>query len=275
MNLEDRVQQHYGDDELSRRVFAALRDEGRDIDRLKVDDLAALDEFHLGWRAQTKVLAEALGLRADARLLDIGSGIGGPARFVATYAGCHVSGIDLTPQFVALARDLTRRCGLADRVDFQVASALALPFPAAAFDAAMLIHVGMNIADKAKLFGEAHRVLRPGGRFIVYDVMAPDPGALTYPMPWAADPAASAVAPPQRYRDLLAAAGFEIERERDRSAFVLELAAAMRAKNAAEGMPRLGLHLIMGAAAQPRLKNVMAALEQGLIAPVEIIARAR
>ncbi|WP_374377431.1 class I SAM-dependent methyltransferase [Dongia sp.] len=275
MNLEDRVQQHYGDDALSRRVLAALSEAGKDIDRLTIDDLAAVDEFHLGWREQTKALAEVLELQPGERLLDIGCGIGGPARFMAVHGGCHVSGIDLTPQFVALARDLTRRCGLTERVDFKIASALAQPFAPATFDAAMLIHVGMNIADKARLFAEAHRVLKPGGRFVVYDVMAPDPTKLTYPMPWAADPAASAAAPPELYRETLAAAGFEIVGERDRSTFVRELAAAMRERNAAEGRPRLGLHLIMGEAADVRLKNVMAALEQGLIVPTEMIARAR
>ena len=119
-------------------------------------------------------------------LLDVGSGIGGPARTFADAFGCRVTGVDLTEEFVEAANALTRRCGLSDRVSFRQASALALPFADASFDAATLIHVGMNIEDKAGLFAEVRRVLKPDARFGVYDIMRVAEGEIPYPMPWAA-----------------------------------------------------------------------------------------
>lgn len=176
--------------------------------------------------------------------------------------------------FVEVANSFTRRCGLGERVSFKEASALALPFEAGSFDAATLIHVGMNIEDKAKLFAEVRRVLKKGGRFAVYDVMRTDASELPYPMPWAATPATSFPQTPETYRKLLAAAGFTIESETNRREFSLNLAREMREKAEKHGPPPLGPHILMGAAAKERLGNVMATLERGAIAPIEMIARA-
>ncbi len=273
-DIEQEVARHYSRRGLEAAILDALRASGRNVERLSAAELSGVDEFHLGWRAATAEIAAALGLGPDLRLLDIGSGIGGPARYFAEAHGCHVTGIDLTEEFVRVADALTRRCGLADRAVFRQASALALPFDAGGFDAATLIHVGMNIRDKAGLFAEARRVLKPGGRFAVYDVMRAQDGELPYPMPWAATPATSFVEPPDAYRRLLRDAGFEIERERDRREFCLELARQMREKQASEGAPPLGLSALMGPAGKERIANVMSALERGLIAPVEILLRA-
>jgi hypothetical protein len=132
----------------------------------------------------------------------------------------------------------------------------------------------MNIADKAALFAEVRRVLRPGARFGVYDVMRVEDGDLPYPMPWAATPETSFVETPETYRQLLREAGFAVEAEHNRSELALRLGREMRERAAVEGAPPLGLHLLMGPATRERIGNVMAALERGLIAPVEIIARA-
>ncbi len=275
MTVEQLVAQHYGRDGLEPAILAALTEAGKDIAHLDPVDLAGIDEFHLGWRAQTMALAERLGLGRGDHVLDIGAGIGGPARCFAASYGCTVMGIDLTPEFVAVAEALTLRCGLSDQVSFLQGSALELPFGIAAFEAATLIHVGMNIKDKATLFAEARRVLKPGRRFGVYDVMfAEDMVALPYPMPWAASPEASFVDTPATYRRLLTLAGFAIEGEANRRDFTLDLSREMRARAAESGRPGLGLHVIMGPAAKDRLRNVMDALERNMIAPIEIIARA-
>lgn len=274
MDIEQQVARHYGAADLERNVLAALKAAGKDIDRLTIDDLSALDEFHLGWRAQTAGLTDRLGLKPDEHLLDIGCGIGGPARYCAAHHGCRVTGLDLTPAFIAVAKTLTERCGLADRAAFHEGSALAMPFADATFDAALLIHVGMNIADKAALFAQARRVLKTGGRFAVYDVMLMGTAPLTYPMPWSEHPETSFVASPAQYRDWLAGAGFQLEAERNQRAEVLQQVEAMRARSAEEGPPLLGLHVIMGPQAKERLKNVLGALEQGLIAPIEMMLRA-
>lgn len=207
-------------------------------------------------------------------MLDIGAGIGGPARAIAQRWGCHVTGLDLTEEFVAVAVALTQRCALSDKVSFQCASALALPLPAARFDAALLIHVGMNIADKRRLFTEARRVLKPAARFGVYDIMRIDDGEIAYPTPWAATAATSFVASAATYRELLSDCGFVVEAEHSRRDEVLAVWQDMRARREKEGPPLLGLHILMGPEGPGRLANVIDALERGVIAPIEILARA-
>jgi SAM-dependent methyltransferase len=274
METEHQVARHYGRSGIEQAFLDALRAVGKDIDHLQPGDLSGADEFHLGGPAATAELARDLGLGPDTHLLDVGCGVGGPARHVAAALGCRVTGIDLTAEFVEAAKGLTGRCGLSGRALFHQGSALAMPFPDGAFDAATLIHVGMNIADKAALFAEVRRVLKPGARFGVYDVMRMGEGDLPYPMPWAATPETSFVEPPETYRRLLGQAGFTIEAEHDRSDLARRLGREMRERAAAQGPSPLGPHLLMGPAAPQRVANVMAALERGLIAPTEMVARA-
>jgi ubiquinone/menaquinone biosynthesis C-methylase UbiE len=274
MTTEQKVATHYTHGSLLQAIVDALKQMGKDPERLKALDLATGDEFHLGWLPATAALAKDLGLAPGMHVLDVGSGIGGPARYFAEAHQCRVTGIDLTEEFVQVAAELTRRCGLDDRVTFRQGSALDLPFEAGTFDAATLIHVGMNIADKPRLFDEVRRVLKPGGLFCVYDVMRSGEGDLPYPMPWAQSSATSFVEAPEAYRRLLGAAGFKVEREENRRAFVLDLARDMKAKIEKEGMPALNPHVLIGPEAKVRLGNVMATLEKDLIAPVEMIARA-
>lgn len=277
-DTEKKVAQHYGsgggEGTLEDRVLEALAKSGKDVANLKAEDLSGADEFHLGWRAQTVEIGKALDLKPGMKLLDIGSGIGGPARYFAEAHRCQVTGIDLTPEFVACATALTKRCGLANQVRFQQGSALDLPSPDGAFDAATLIHVGMNIEDKATLFREARRVLKSGTRFCVYDIMRMDDSEIPYPMPWAVTVETSFVEIPDTYRKLLGQAGFKLIQERNRRDFCLELARKMREYVGAHGVPPLGLHILMGPASKERLANVMAALERGAIAPIEMVVEA-
>jgi SAM-dependent methyltransferase len=274
MALEQEVARHYTHGALEAAILDALVASGKDIDRLAVADLSGVDEFHLGWREATIALAADLGLARGLHVLDVGSGIGGPARYFAKVHGCRVTGIDITAEYVDVANGLTRRCGLADRVTFQPASALALPFADGAFDAATLIHVGMNVHDKARLFAEVRRVLKPGARFGVYDIVRAADGDLSFPVPWATTAETSFIEPAHRYRQLLAEAGFALEHECDRSDLTIRLGREMRARIAKQGPPPLGLHILMGATTPQRLGNMMGALENRIIAPVQFIVRA-
>jgi ubiquinone/menaquinone biosynthesis C-methylase UbiE len=274
MNPERQVAEHYTHGSLLPTILGALKQMGKDPERFAAMDLSTGDEMHLGWLPATIALAKDLGLAPDMQVLDVGSGIGGPARYFAEAHKCRVTGIDLTEEFVQVAAELTRRCGLGDLVTFRQGSALDLPFEAGTFDAATLIHVGMNISDKAKLFAEVRRVLKPGALFCVYEVMRAGEDDLPYPMPWAQTIETSFVETPEIYRRLLNAAGFKVEREENRRAFVLDRAREMRAKIEKDGLPALNQHVLLGAAARERLGNVMATLERGLIAPVQMIARA-
>ena len=274
MNTEQQVATHYTHGSLLPTILDALKKMGKDPERFVAKDLSTGDELHLGWLPATAALAKDLGLAPGMHVLDVGSGIGGPARYFAEAHKCRVTGIDLTEEFVQVAAELTRRCGLSDLVSFRQGSALDLPFEAGTFDAATLIHVGMNISDKARLFEQVRRVLKPHSLFGVYEVMRAGEEDLPYPMPWAQTIETSFVETPETYRRLLAAAGFKIEREENRRTFVLDLAREMRAKIEKEGMPALNQHVLLGAAARERLGNVMATLERGTIAPVQLIARA-
>src|SRR5688572_2561345 len=221
-DIEGGVTKHYAGYDVLARIRAGLREMGLDPDRVSPEALKPVDEFHIGGAEATAALLERLDIRPDTDVLDIGSGIGGPARMIAGRYKCRVTGIDLTPHFVETARALSAMCGMADRVRFEVGSAIALPMPDASFDLALLLHVGMNIPDKTALFREARRVLRNRGSFAVYEVMRTGDGDLAFPVPWAETPDLSALETPQTYRAAAKAAGFTLEGEENRREVALD-----------------------------------------------------
>ena len=271
--FEERIARHYTHGALTAAIERGLQASGPGGGELGDADLAGMDEFHMGGREATAALAESLDLKPEMSLLDIGCGIGGAARFFAQRFGCRVTGVDLTPEYIETARALSMRLGVADRVEFHVGSALALPFADESFDAASLLPVGMNIPDKRRLAAETARVLKPGGTIAVYDIMRTGSGAIDFPMPWAASEDTSFLVTPADYRAALAGAGFDIAGERDRRDLALQMFARMRAKMAeGGGPPPLGLHILMGKDAPAKIANMVAMLERERIAPVEIIA---
>jgi SAM-dependent methyltransferase len=275
MTIERSIAQHYAHGDLERVIVDALLAMGKNPDQLTIEDLAPVDEFHIGGRKATAEFMAKLGLGPEMRVLDVGSGLGGPARFAAHSYGCHVTGIDLTPEFVEVAKVLARRVGLDKRVNYVCGSAIATPFPAASFDAAYMLHVGMNIENKAKLMDEVRRVLRPGAIFGVYDVMRTGDGDLAFPVPWARTARTSFVVRPGAYRRRLDCSGFDLAHERDRGDFAIDFFRDMRARIAEKGTPPLGLHIVMGKDFQDKTGNMIANLERKLIAPIEMIGRSR
>jgi len=274
MSTEQSVAQHYSHGSLEQAILDGLAAAGKNIDKLSPEDLAPVDEFHIGGRQATIDFAASFAPRAGMHLIDIGSGLGGPSRYFAQQHGCRVTGIDLSAEYVQVATSLARRTGLADAVSYQQASALALPFADATFDGGYLFHVGMNIADKARLFAEARRVLKPDAIFGLYEVMRAGAGELLYPVPWASGAETSFVETAEGYKQLLAAAGFRIVHERGRRAFALEFFKRVRARAAQSGHSPFGAHIVLGATTPQKVANLIMMLEQGTIAPVEIICRA-
>jgi SAM-dependent methyltransferase len=204
------VNEHYGRPGLGDTILAALRAAGLDPDALTPEDLGPLDHVHLGGLPATLALLRLAALPRGGRVLDVGGGIGGPARTLARALDCHVTVLDLTEEFCRVGADLTRRTGLDDRVVFRHGSALAMPFPEAHFDAAWMQNVAMNIADKGRLFAEIARVLRPAGRLAMQDHVAGPVQPPHYPVPWARDATLSFLVPVEEERALLAAAGLRV-----------------------------------------------------------------
>ena len=273
MSSEAKVAGHYGRGRLEEMILAAVALD-KDVEKLTAGDLAAVDEFHVGGLEATQELAKQMELRAGLRLLDVGSGIGGPARYFAAEHGCKVTGIDLTEEFVRVATGLTKRTKLDGLVEFRQASALQLPFVAGTFDRAYMIHVGMNIADRSGIFQEVRRVLKPAGLFTVFDIMRTGDGPIRYPVPWALAEETSFVATAKDYRDALQLAGFRIAQERGRGPFSIEFTERMMARMAQGGPPALGLHLLMGEKTPLMVKNILAMMKEGILEPVELHARA-
>lgn len=270
MKVEVQVAEYYTRGMLEEKIFRALEDAGKDLAQLETEDLAGIDDLHVGGRDTSDALAGIMGLKPRMRLLDVGSGLGGSARFFAE-RGCQVTGIDLSQDFVRAAEALTRMVHLEDRVRFLHASALEMPFDAATFDGAYMIHVGMNVADKAGVYREVARVLKPGGRFTVFDILGTNDG-VDFPVPWSATPEASYIASLDDYRRALRSAGFRIDHERGRRQFAIDFGRRMMQRAASSPAPPLGLHVLMGEQAPVMFKNVNAAFLSGSLEPVEISA---
>jgi len=274
MSTEAKVAGHYGRGRLEELILAAMAREGKDPENLAAPDLAAVDEFHVGGLEATQELAKHMELRAGLRVLDVGSGLGGPARYFAAEHGCRVTGIDLTEEFVRVAGSLTRRTKLDGLAEFRQGSALELPFERDTFDRAYMLHVGMNIADKAGTFREVRRVLKSAGLFTVFDIMRTGDGPIRYPVPWALSEETSFVAKVKDYRDALQKAGFRIAQERGRRPFAIDFTERLMARMAQGGPPALGLHLLLGEKAPIMAGNMLAMMKEGVLEPVELYARA-
>lgn len=270
---ERRVEDHYASSGIATRILAALRAElGLDA-AVTPDALAPVDHFHGRGVGATQDLVALLAPQAGEHLLDIGSGIGGPARWIAVKYNCMVTGVDLTPDYCVAAWELNLACGLADRVRILEGSALALPLPDAEFDRAYSQYVVMNIADKVQAYREAFRVLKPGGRLVLTHLNAGPSGSPAFPQPWAAVAEHSFLATDAETRRDLQAAGFEVLDFRDTTEMTRAAGRALRKKIEAEGLPALGLGLLFGDRTYQLQLNTLIALEEGRIRPVEVVAR--
>ena len=276
MSTGSDVSGHYSRGKLLERLNAALVEDGADPDHPRLDALAPYDQFHGRGMEATQELAELVKVAATDHILDIGSGIGGPARYLARRFGCRVTGIDLTAEFCEVARHLTRLLGLHGRVRIELGNALAMPFGDGSFDGAYSMNVSMNIADKRGLYREIHRVLKPGGWLVLSEVAKGAGADLDYPTPWAASSGTSFLSTPEETRRGLADAGFEVVQLRDTLAQALDFGARSRAMvERGEKPPHRAVQLIHGEAAKQAMANTARGLAEKRIVPIEILGRKR
>lgn len=261
---------HYGSRNLVDTIRAALR--AGDIGtHPTIDDLAPLDQFHTGGRTATRQLADRAGLHAGQSVLDIGGGLGGPARTLASVYGCAVTVLDLTEAYCEAGADLTALTGLADRVTFRHGNALEMPFASGSFDVVWTQHATMNIDDKERLYAEAYRVLRLGGRLAFHEIMAGPVQPIRFPVPWARDPALSFLRPAEAVRSLLAAAGFVEVAWEDVTAWSRDWV-RMRSERPAPDPPSpLGIHLLLGPDLREMSANSLRNLDERRVAIVRAV----
>jgi len=274
MGKDGDVSGHYSDGGLLERLRSALAEDGADPDRPSLEALAPYDHFHGRGPEATRELADRLEIAAGDRLLDVGSGIGGPARYLAERFGCHVTGIDLTGELCDVARHLTALVGFDARVAFEQGDALAMPFADACFDGAYSMNVSMNIADKAALYREIHRVLKPGAWLALSELALGPAGEPDYPTPWAAGAEASFLATPGETEQGLRAAGFTVSAVRETVAESLAYGERSRALvELGEKPPHRAVQLIHGELAPIAMRNTARGVAEGRLIPIEILCR--
>lgn len=273
-HLEGRVAAHYSNPDLLAKIIDGLKRSGADTERLSIEDLAPVDEFHTAGRITTHQALELTPITSGMHVLDAGSGIGGTARCLAREMGCRVTGVDLTADYIDVARELSAMTGLSELCTFQQGSVLDLPFEDGWFDAAVSFHVAMNIEDRSRFYSELSRVVRPEAPLCLFDVMKGPHPNMHYPVPWAEVEANSFLKTPHETKILLEAAGFEIVAQKSLHKFAIDFFREVFAKAATQhAPPPLGLHLLIGANTPEKFRNYAQGLHDQMIDPVIMVAR--
>ena len=266
---ENQLESQYSTGLSQRNIEQALIAAGKDLEHLVPADLGLLEDFHTMGRYATAQLVDLAGITSGSAVLDAGSGVGGTARYVADRFGCRVSAVDLTDEYCETHRWLNQLVGLDQRVSVHQGDVTRLPFADGSFDVAISQHVQMNVADKARLYSEAHRALVKGGRLALWDITIGDHRELSYPLPWADRPAHSHLVSPDDLRAVLESSGFDIEHWND----LTDQASALMQTILAQPANPLGLHAFVADFAR-KAENLTTALSDGRLRVIQGVARA-
>lgn len=275
MNNSDNITHHYGSQDLLERILDTLKKSGIDPATLNAKQLYPIDQLHMGGRQATRDLAEKLKLSAGMKILDVGSGLGGTARLLASEYGCRVTAIDLTAAFCRASEKLTALTGLSDRIDTVQGDAVATGLPDAAFDLIWCQHTQMNIADKPGLLKEFQRLLKGDGVVALHEVFAgsnvADP--IHYPLPWAKDESASTLISADEWLVLAKAEQFELLEKQDLSSQAQMWWEQLLSRISKAPKSGLGPGLIFGNQSRQFGPNIIDNLQQQRIAVYEMILR--
>lgn len=266
---------HWASGDVYGLIVSTLERMGKPLEDLTIEDLAPVDHFHARGFPATVDLADRLRIKRGQQILDIGCGLGGPARYIARRFDCRVTGIDITPPFVEAGNKLSRLLGMESQVTIELGDGHALPYEDAAFDGAYTQHVTMNVPDRSRFFAEAHRVLKPGAFFALTEHGLGPKGEPHHPLPWSADGSGAHLMPPAQTRALLEAAGFdEIQVENTGPKYLAAYQAAIAKAEKGE-LPPLGIHLLMGETALEKTRNSARNIEEGRTHPIQLFCRKR
>jgi SAM-dependent methyltransferase len=264
------VERHYTrpGTSMENTILTALGNAGKNVDQLTVDDLAPIDEFHIQGREATANLASLLNLQPNFHILDVGAGIGGPSRYLASKFGCRVTGLDLVEEYCRVADSLAKRVKLDNLLNYRQGNATQMPFDDATFDVVWTQHASMNIADKKRLYSEMHRVLKPGGKLAVYEIYKGssdmDGSSIHFPVPWALDPSISHLISGEEARKLLKdVAGFQEVMWEDKTGSAIDWIKQMIKRAQISGPPPIGVHVLVGPQWSDMVKNLLKNLEEG------------
>jgi ubiquinone/menaquinone biosynthesis C-methylase UbiE len=257
---------------LYNKIINGLDEAGKDLATITLEDLRPVDEFHIRGDVATKELIKLAEFTPDMHILDVGCGVGGSTRRLSHVTGCRVTGIDLSDEYIDAAERLTQLLNMQERVRFNVASALDLPFDDKAFDGAWSIHMSMNVEDKLGWLQELFRVIKPGGRAVLYEVCGDTETPLHFPVPWAQDSSMSFLLPPQSFHDVIKSAGFHIEVWKDKTDLAQKAFADVKEPTAGAVLPALGIHLLVGNDFKTKAYNLHRNLDDERLSLIETVA---
>ena len=263
------INEHYGVSGILNSILDGLESSGKDLHRLELNDLAPIDEFHTRGKESTIEIANLAKLQPHHKVLDVGCGLGGSARYIANEYGCSVDGIDLTDEYIDVANKLTEFVNLTDKVSFKQASALEIPFPSENYDIVWTEHTQMNIAEKEKFYGELSRVLKPKGRLVFHDIFFGTNPTPYYPTPWAEYDSLSSLCTQEEAKNAIQKSNLIVNEWKDKSEQSLEFFKETVKKIEKSGPPPLGFHLLMGKTAKTKLLNQVRNLEESRVSIVQ------
>jgi len=266
------IHSYYSPSGLYNKIIDGLTKLGKDLSKITLDDLQPVDEFHIRGDTATKELISLAGFTSDMHILDVGCGIGGSTRRLSHETGCRVTGIDLSDEYIDVAERLTELLNMQEQVSFKACSALDLPYEDNSFDGIWSLQMNMNIEDKLAWVKEIYRVLKPGGRAILYEVCGNKNTALHFPVPWAQDSSMSFLTPPEKFRDAIISAGFDIEVWNDKTDLAKKAFSGATKPVGEPSLPILGVYLLVGDDIQTKAYNLHLNLDEDCVSLIETAA---